>query len=240
MLRRLFCRASRPTRRYRVPLFAASALLAIAALPLSARADEADSQFWSVFTFNARFPNRLRLYAEVQPRIGNNYHEISQLIIRPAIGYQVTPKLSLWGGYGWTPSFLPKYTSEHRVFQQALIENNFPGLAMQNRTRLEERSIQGAGGLAWRIRHQVRVSKPLNATKRWAAVGYNELFWNLNSTPHGPQSGFDQDRVYLGTAYNTDRHTRVELGYLASFVNPPNNRPNRRLDVLLLGVNYNL
>lgn len=248
MHRRPFSRAARsarPSFLHRTTLFAA-ALFSLAALPLPARADDADSQFWTLLTFNARFgaklgtQKRLRLYAEAQPRIGNNYHEISQLILRPAVGYQVTPTWSVWGGYGWTPTFFPNYVDEHRFFQQSLFENRFPRLEMQNRTRLEQRSIQGAGGLAWRARHQVRVARSLTTTNRWQAVVYDEVFWNLNSTPTGPKSGFDQNRFYIGAAYNADKHTRFELGYLAAHINPPNNRPNRRLDVLLFAVNYNL
>jgi hypothetical protein len=86
----------------------------------------------------------------------------------------------------------------------------------------------------------VRLAKSLGATNRWQAVAYDEVFWNLNSTPNGPKSGFDQNRLYLGGAHNFDRHMRVELGYMAVHINPPNNRPNRRLDVLLFAVNYNL
>ncbi|MES2459816.1 MAG: DUF2490 domain-containing protein [Armatimonadota bacterium] len=201
---------------------------------------DTDSQLWTQFTFNGRYTNGMRIFAEVQPRQGDNFARFSQLIVRPAIGYQVTRKMSLWIGYGWTPSFLPEFNNEHRVFQQMLFEDSYQGVGLTNRTRFEQRSIEGAGGTSLRLRHLIRASQPLDRQQRWAAVASNELFVNLNSTPSGPQSGFDQDRFYLGGAYNVNRHTRLELGYLASFINPPRNRPDRRLDVLLFTVNYNL
>lgn len=211
-----------------------------ACFPVAANAQDADSQLWALLTLNKRFNNGLRLYMEAQPRLGSNYSHISQLLIRPAIGYQVSPKLSLWLGYGYTPAFTPKFTNEHRIFQQVLIEDKFPGLNMSNRTRLEERSIAGAGGTSLRLRHQLRISKPLDARRRWAIVGFDEIFINLNDTPSGPESGFDQNRAYIGVAHQVNPTLRLELGYQASSLNPPRNQRDRRLDVLLLGIHYSL
>jgi hypothetical protein len=209
-------------------------------LSMPVQAQQTDSQFWTLLTFNARYSNKYRLYVEAQPRLGQHYQRYTQFLFRPAVGYQLNKTVSLWLGYGWTPTFQPTYINENRIFQQVLVENRYPGFDMQNRTRLEQRSIEGAGETAWRIRHQIRVAKPLGTGSRWQAVAYNELFWNLNSTPSGPQSGFDQNRPYVGMGYTINKHTRVELGYLAMFLNPPRNRPNRRLDTLVLSANYNL
>jgi hypothetical protein len=212
--------------------------LLFAALP--SRAYDTDSQLWAQFVLNGRYPNGVRFALEAQPRLGDNFQRFSLLLLRPVVGYQVTPKMSLWLGYGWTPSFLPEFNNEHRVFQQMLFEDRYQRVSLINRTRFEQRSIEGAGGTSLRLRHFIRASLPLDSRGRWAAVAFNELFLNLNNTPNGPQSGFDQNRVYLGGAYNVDKHTRLELGYLASFINPPRNRPDRRFDVLMITVNYNL
>lgn len=206
----------------------------------TAFAQDTDSQFWTLITLNGRFKGGWRLYTEVQPRWGNNYGATSQLLLRPAVGYQIKPNLSVWLGYAWTPSFLPEFNSEDRYFQQFLLEDSYPGLDMINRFRLEQRAISGAGATSLRFRHMLRLSRPLEKTKRWAAVFYNELFWNLNTTPNGPEEGFDQNRAYFGFAYQVTRRTRLELGYLANFVNPPRGRRDRRLDTLVLGIAYNL
>lgn len=219
-----------------VLLFAITLLLT----SVPACAYDTDSQAWGLFTFNARYKSGLRVYAEVQPRQGDNFQRLSQLLVRPAVGYQVTPKMSLWIGYAWTPSFLPEYNNEHRAFQQLLFEDRYQRVGLTNRTRLEQRSIEGAGGTSLRFRHQIRVSLPLDSKGKWAAVSYDELFYNLNSVSNGPQAGFDQNRLYFAGAYNVNRHTRVELGYLASFINRPRNLPDRRIDALVLTVNYNL
>ncbi len=209
-----------------------------ALMPRAARADETDSQLWTLLTVNKRFQNGVRLYGEVQPRVGNHFSDVTQLLIRPAVGYQVSPTVSLWLGYGWTPSFKPRYVNEHRIFQQVLVENRYANFDMTNRTRLEERFISGAGETAYRFRHQIRFYKPLDAQKRWGAVASDELFIHLNTTPGGPQAGFDQNRPFIGLARQINKHARLEAGYQATTLNP-RNRPNRRLDTLLLTANYN-
>ncbi|MDX1934552.1 MAG: DUF2490 domain-containing protein [Capsulimonadales bacterium] len=203
-------------------------------------AQETDGQQWTLLTFNARVGDRMRLYLEVQPRLGYDYRSLDRLLLRPAFGYQVHRNVSIWLGYGWTPTFQPEFRHEGRWFQQVLVENRFPTLDLVNRTRLEQRSIAGAGARADRLRHLVRVAYPLTRDRRWAAVWYDEIFWNLNDTPRGPQAGFDQNRVYFGLAHSPSRHVRYEIGYLPTFLNPPRGGRDRRLDILFLGVNYNL
>lgn len=215
-------------------------LVLLAAIVPAARAQDSDTQAWGLFTFNARFSDGLRLYAEVQPRQGDDLRHFRQLLVRPAVGYQLNRHASAWIGYAWVPTFIPMYRNEHRVFQQFLYENNVPGYALSNRTRLEERSIQNARELAWRVRHQFRAYHRLDRANKWGLVAYDELFWNLNSTPNGPQSGFDQNRLYFGGSHTFSPHVRAELGYLANHVNTPFGGRDRRFDVLLLTVNYTL
>lgn len=229
----------RKARRRVLPVVVLLTLAATNTSP-SALAADADSQLWTQFTFSTRLKQRLRLFAEVQPRLGNGYDNLSLLIVRTAVGYQVTPNFSVWLGHGWTPAFFPEFNSEDRWFQQFLLEDRYPGFQMINRTRLEQRAIAGAGAASVRLRHMLRLARPLDAADRWAAVFSNELFWNLNSTPGGPEAGFDQNRAYIGFAYNATQSTRIELGYMANFLNPPRGGEDRRLDILLLSVNFNL
>ena len=214
-------------------------LLALSALR-PACAYDTDSQAWAQFILNGKFKNGVRLYAEIQARQGENYHQFSQFLFRPAVGYQVTPKLSLWVGYGWTPTFIPNFKSENRLYEQLLLEDSVGRFSLTNRVRLEERDIEGAGGTSLRLRHQLRVSLPLDSHRRWSAVGFNEVYYNLNSTGSGPQAGVDQDRVYGGASYGVNPHTKIDVGYVAVFVNRPQPRPDRRLDVLMMTLSYNL
>lgn len=219
-------------------LAACGAALALGAMP--ARADEADTQQWTLLTFQRELTSRWRLYFEVQPRFGQDLtdgdtdHGVERLLVRPAVGYRLNSKVSIWQGYGWTPLMLPRFADEHRLFQQLLYEDRFGKTAFVNRARLEERFIEGAGGTAVRLRNMVRFAHPISKDERWAAVLYDELFWNLNSTDAGPVSGFDRNRLFLGVSRQVNRQLRVETGYLMEVANLPRSSEERQLNVWLV------
>lgn len=204
------------------------------------RAQDADSQFWAMLTLNKTFPNKVRLYGEIQPRIGTDWSRTSQLLIRGSVGYQFTPRFSASLGHGWTPSFTPEFNTENRWYGQLLWEDRVGTYRMNNRTRLEIRSIAGVGEDAYRLRHQTRLSKPLKSGSPWIGIFFNELFWNLNNTILGPEGGFDQYRAFFGAGYTISKAMRVELGYQATWLNLPRTQIDRRQDILLLTLNLDL
>jgi hypothetical protein len=215
-------------------------LLFVGALcaPARVRAQDADSQLWTQFNFNVR-KNNFRFFGEIQPRWGTNYGRTSQFIFRTAAGYNVTKEFSIWLGYGWTPSFTPEFNNEDRWFQQFLWEDSYHSFKMVNRFRIEERSISGAEGVPVRLRHLLKFTMPFPKHSLWSAIFSNELFWNWNSVRNGPEAGFDQDRIFLGFGYKVSKDVGMELGYLADLIDSPGGRPNRRLDVLMLTMNFN-
>jgi hypothetical protein len=208
---------------------ALSACLLLA--PAPAQADQVDTQQWTIISLDKELSKRWLAYFEVQPRFGQNISTLEALIVRPAIGYRVNSKLSLWQGYGFTPNFDPDYNNEHRIYQQVLYQDTLGKTGLTSRTRLEERFIHGAGGTAVRLRSMLRLMHPISADKRWALVGYDEVFWNLNSTPNGPASGFDQNRLFMGVSRQVNPELRVETGYLLNHRNTPRTSENRKLDV---------
>lgn len=162
-----------------------------------------------------------RLFMEAQPRVGSDPAEgdtnLRTLIIRPAVGYQITEAWSLWLGYAYVPSFNPS-RYENRVFQQSLHTRFVGPFKMVNRTRFEERMIQDAGQPALRLRHMVWLAYPLPRWPAWSLVAALEPFINLNTVTNGPVGGFDQNRVYLGVSRQIGEHVRVEVDYLNQFV----------------------
>jgi hypothetical protein len=217
-------------RSYRSPVFALALSLLGAVVAAPARADVTDTQQWTQVTLQKELTDRWRAYFEVQPRFGKDVDGLERMIIRPAIGYRLNPKLSVWQGYGYTPQFEPEDLYEHRLFQQLLFEDRRGKTAFTSRTRLEERFIEGAGGTAVRLRTMLRLMHPVSADQRWAVVGYEEVFWNLTSTSNGPVSGFDQNRLFLGVSRQVSKELRVETGYLLNHINTPRTSSNRRLD----------
>ena len=226
-----------------VSLLLAACAFCILLTDAHAEAVDNDLQTWEIVTLRVEMPHKLLLYGEVQPRVGlegsPDNNGLDRIILRPAVGYQLTPNVSLWQGYAWTPSFNPDYNSEHRLFQQLLVENKVKKLSLTNRSRLEERFIDGAGGTSVRARHMARVAYPLGKSGKWSAVGYDEFFVNLNDTRSGPQSGFDQNRVFVGLNRTLNERLNVEAGYLVNYLNR-DNAEDKLQHVILAWVNVKL
>lgn len=221
-------------------VFSICAVAVCAAQASPAHADESDTQQWTLFTVQKELSSRWRSYFEVQPRFGKDLTGVERLLVRPAIGYRLNNKVSVWQGYGWTPLFLPEFQDEHRLFQQLLYEDKHGDTSITSRTRFEERFIEGAGDTAFRFRTMLRLAHPISADKKWSVVGYDELFVNLNSTPNGPESGFDQNRTFLGVSRQMNPELRIETGYLFDYVNSPRNPSNRKLNVWVVQFAWNL
>lgn len=212
------------------------------------RADSFDDmEQWSIVTLDARVTPKVRLYGEVQPRFGDAVSQVDRLLLRSAVGVQVTPSMSVWQGYVWTPSyqrlsvdegqFHDSDVTENRLYQQVLFENKHQKLKIINRTRLEQRFIEGAGQTSWRIRHMLRLVHPLAKSQKWSWVAYEEIFFNFNDTPAGPQSGFDQNRLFVGVNRKLSDHAVFEVGYLHNPVNVFNNPVNRVNHAIVAALN---
>jgi hypothetical protein len=184
-----------------------------------------DTQAWSALI--AKFPvadeGRFFGYFEAQPRVGDNVRELERLLVRPAIGYKITPDLSVLLGYGWTPTFMNnKYESdfrdETRIWEQLSYNQHsvFDLFEIEHRFRQEQRFIQHVGNAANRSRYMLKGSLPLNADKNFGLTGYDELFVSLNSVDNGPRAGFDRNRFFVGP-YMVMQPLRLELGYLGEY-----------------------
>ena len=194
--------------------------LSRSASPVHAETD-VEELGWFQITATGPIVGNWKLFLEVQPRIGTDPADgdtnLRTLIVRSAIGYQITPPWSLWAGYAYIPSFNPS-REEQRAFQQSLWVTNAGPFKIINRTRLEERMIEDAGEPALRLRHQLWLGYPLPRWPEWSLVAAVEPFVNLNTEHNGPHAGFDQNRLYLGVSRQIGPHLRVEIDYLNQFV----------------------
>jgi len=217
--------------------------------PLNAQAGmDQDLEQWSIVTLDAHVTPRIRIYTEAQPRIGDNISHMDRLLLRGAVGAQVTQSFSLWQGYAWTPSFetlrakadefKDVFTNENRIYQQALFENQWGKLKIVNRTRLEERFIENASGTSVRARHMLRLVYPITKFGKWSAVTYDELFVHFNDLRSGPQGGFDQNRLFVGLSRKFSDHVNAEACYMWNPVNVFNSTINRTNHNIVLGLNF--
>ncbi|MBX3347632.1 MAG: DUF2490 domain-containing protein [Nitrospira sp.] len=219
-----------------------------------------DFRLWTPVYLNVKLPSRFLAYMEVNPRIGDDVTNIDQLLLRPAIGYQLTDNLSIWQGYAWvgnfnqTPTkFIPSnFFGENRIFQQAIYTQKFGDFKFMSRTRMEERWIDHAAGTALRFRQMLKLSYPLPIAPDWALVTYDEIFINLNSVDtfdevrrgasKGPGAGIDQNRFFLGVNKSFNQYFNVDIGYQNQMLNSRTLHGNANLinHILLLQFYINL
>ncbi len=200
-----------------------------------------DFRLWTPVYVNFPISGPVKGYLEANPRFSDDASQINQLLLRPAIGYQLTPTISLWQGYAWVANYEPTYKQEHRIFQQLIYNNKFSTFTLFSRSRLEERWIQDAIGTAVRARTMLRGTFPLPGSPALAIAVYNEIFVNLNTIRLGPEAGFEQNRFFLGLNYTFSPNINVDAGYQLQIINTPlSGTVNQANHILLLQFFINL
>ena len=220
-------------------------------IPLAAQADErpiTDFQTWQIGTVRGHITKRIMGYLDTQNNEVNLTNKqgnsapgthYGQILVRPAIGYQLTKGWSIWQGYGWTPSFQPQFRNENQIWEQLLYEHRFKYVTLSNRTRFEIRRIADAGGTSFRIRNQFRVAFPLGKT-RWSLVAFDEPFYNLNTVTTGPRQGFNQNWAFIGIGRRITDHINLDVGYLNNYVRNFSPAPDRVNNVIFVSLGYNV
>ncbi|MFW6050826.1 MAG: DUF2490 domain-containing protein [Myxococcota bacterium] len=208
-------------RRYVLRIAAVSVVTWAVATPATAQT-ERDFQVWNALLATADLPGPSSatpsLWLDVHARRGDagTVH-----ILRPGVGVRLAPFLSLWAGYGWVPVFTDggPTAHEHRAWQQVILQHRTDDrLAMQSRTRFEQRFHDGGDDVGLRVRQFVRMGWQPSADIPVGVVGWDELFLGLHDTDWGALGGFDQNRLFLGAFMPITTGVRVEVGYLNVYV----------------------
>ncbi|MGD9765422.1 MAG: DUF2490 domain-containing protein [Candidatus Binatia bacterium] len=217
----------------RFPTALAFLFLTAAATPVAA--SQEDFQLWLPMTLNANFNDSFRGYYEVQPRIGHDASEVTQLILRTALDWRFKPEWAASFGYAWTPTLAPAYTNENRVYEQLLYADDYAWGRLTSRTRFEQRWIEGVSGTALRFRTMLRGQIPFTEDRLWSVAVQEEIFFNLNSPSGGPVAGFDQNRFFLGVNRRLSDYVSMDAGYQIQFVDTAEpGFPDRVNHVLLI------
>ena len=188
-----------------------------------------DFRLWSPVFMTMKLPSSFLAYMEVQPRFADLDEDghIDQLLLRPAVGYQLTENLSIWQGYAWVGNYNQRHTppqspffDESRIYQQVLYTRKFESFKIVSRTRLEERWIEHVDGTAVRFRTMLRGQYPLPMAPEWALVAADEIFIHLNTVgSRGPEAGFDQNRFFIGVNRTFSKYFNMDIGYQNQLLN---------------------
>lgn len=211
----LTCRF-KPLRRY---LFAMIVLASSNAQAVS------DLQVWLPININAKLSEHWRGFLELQPRVGDEASNLTSMMLRPAIGWAVNDKATLWLGYLMSADSLTldsdNYRIENRAFQGFSWKDtaNNKQFIWEVRNRLEERFLAHNSDPSIRWRTRLRVEQLL-ANSPWSIIASEELFINLNDNQNNAQlqAGAQQNRLYLGVGYRFAPEVQVETGYLYQHV----------------------
>lgn len=181
---------------------------------LSSHAVPNDVQSWNAIVLEVPINKKFNFYLDVQPRIGDDVTQLSQLVVRPAIHYKLNDHVMIGQGFSWQPHVTPVFINENRPYQDIIYRKGFKKFSLTLRARTEERMISGTSGVSIRQRFLTRFNIPMGDKKKWGWVAANELFVNLNSLPIGPKGGLNQERVYLAVYRHLNENMTLEFGYM--------------------------
>ncbi len=122
-----------------------------------------DGQLWINTTLFGSVGD-LAFFVEVQPRFGNGISQLDQLILRPAIGWKVNDRLTLYQGYAYVENRggTAPARFEDRSFQEINWKiGEISGVKVSSRTRFEQRWQSAGRDVGFRLRENLRFTKPL-------------------------------------------------------------------------------
>ncbi|MBK7885195.1 MAG: DUF2490 domain-containing protein [Chitinophagaceae bacterium] len=173
---------------------------------------------WFIYFGNQQINKKFNWHNEVQYRNFNFAGDLEQLLIRTAIGYNLTENNNnVQLGYAFIHS--QPYTSgtdkktflnEHRIYQQFITRQNIGRAYIQHRYRIEERFSKD--NFRMRGRYFLSLNLPINnktiiKNTVYASL-YNEIFLNMEKPV------FDRNRVYAGMGYAINNYLRLETGLM--------------------------
>jgi len=186
-------------------------------------ASASDTQLWNALAINGPVSDdsKLLIWFDGHARSRDNVSDLGVSIIRPALGWRVNSKLSLWAGYASVVARRENAPNlrENRIWQQATFPlGQVMGGSLSGRTRLEQRFADRGSDTGWRIRQFVRFARPFDDTS-YSFIAWNELFVGFNDTDWGARAGYDQNRTFIGAGWQVADKVRLEGGYLLNHIN---------------------
>jgi hypothetical protein len=201
-------------------------ILVLLLLNTAAMAQKSSYGNWLIYFGNKAINKNWNWYHEVQYRNYNAIGDLEQLLLRTGIGYNLSENNNnILLGYAFIRSnkYLPNseeivLSNEHRVYQQFITKQNFKGINILHRYRLEERFANDKVNI--RFRYSLSLNIPLNKSSMqknslYASI-YNEVLLNAQKPI------FDRNRFYTALGYMVTNNLRFELGTMTQMFESSN------------------
>ena len=195
-----------------------------------------EEQLWTGYFNQTRLTDKWGFWTDVHYRATEHFiQEPSKGIFRVGLTYYLNDDMKLTNGYAFINHFPEEghaniSQSEHRLWQQLQYHSRFGATRTMNWFRLEERfrhNIKNDNELAdgyrfdLRLRSNFLLNIPLSkkgiAPKTFSAILNDEIFVNFPNSKNTTYLPFDQNRFFVGLAYNLDSHSNIQFGYMNVF-----------------------
>jgi hypothetical protein len=191
------------------------------------RVSATNTNSWWMYFGNHQVSDRWGIHAEAQFRLSEGVSDWQQLLLRTGLNYYAK-QVRYTLGYAFVKTFpygdfpVTSAFPEHRMWEQAQLNQTLGNVKLNHRYRLEQRWIGNSTTGDFedvryenRFRYMLRATIPLGKDKetgKFYLGFYDELFVNA-----GKEVGyniFDQNRAYAALGFKLGKIGRVELGYL--------------------------
>ncbi len=210
------------------------------------------SNGWWMYFGNHRLSDHWGIHTEYQWRRHDFISTWQQSLMRLGLDYYTKENSMLTAGYGWIVSFpygeqpINQYFTEHRIWEQWILNQRAGRLYVNHRYRLEQRFLERPAQndivFRQRIRYRLMLTMPLIAKE----LQNNALFIAVYAEPFlgfGKGIGknvLDQNRLSLTLGYRFNNDVNIQAGYLNQYIIKPDGIQQERNHNFQLGLTYNL
>ena len=206
-------------------------LLSNAMYGQATRQTSIEEQTWMAYFNQTRLTDKWGIWVDAHFRTNEHFiTEPSKALMRVGITYYLTDDLKFTNGYAFINHFPEDGHAnvsqpEHRIWHQLQLHTKYGQVRTMQWLRLEERfrrNIRNDNELAEgyrfdeRIRYNFFLNVPLSkkgiVPKSFSAILNDEVMINLSN--NNVYNTFDQNRFFVGLAYNFDTHSNLQIGFM--------------------------
>lgn len=179
---------------------------------------------WWTYSGNHAISSKFSVHTLYSWRRSDFASEWQQSLLRVAVNYHFTDKLTFTPGYDWVVTFpygeqpIDHQTTEHRIYEQIMLKSTFDKVGVSHLYRIEQRFSNQ--NLKHRFRYRLSLSLPLltseEGKQKIVLAFFDEVFFNLGKQALG--SYFDQNWFYLGLDMPLNNGVVLKLGYMDQYI----------------------